>query len=77
MVRRLVLTALGWALVLLVLGAMSLTALFRQTVLSDLEDRLTGVADALIAHVEVSGALNLRLDEDLSDPRISQTFSGR
>ena len=31
MVRRLVLTALGWALVLLVLGAMSLTALFRQT----------------------------------------------
>ncbi len=77
MVRRLVLTALGWALVLLVLGAMSLTALFRQTVLSDLEDRLTGVADALIAHVEVSGALNLRLDEDLIDPRFSQTFSGR
>ena len=77
MVRRLVLTALGWALVLLVLGAMSLTALFRQTVLSDLEDRLAGVADALIAHVEVSDALNLRLDEDLIDPRFSQTFSGR
>lgn len=77
MVRRLVLTALGWALVLLVLGAVSLTALFRQTVLSDLEDRLTGVADALIAHVEVSGTLALRLDEDLIDPRFSQTFSGR
>ena len=77
MVRRLVLTALSWALVLLVLGAMSLTALFRQTVLSDLEDRLSGVADALIAHVEVSDSLSLRLDEDLIDPRFSQTFSGR
>ncbi|HCR64945.1 MAG TPA: ATP-binding protein, partial [Oceanicaulis sp.] len=77
MVRRLVLTALGWALVLLVLGAVSLTALFRQTVLSDLEDRLSGVADALIAYVEVSDSLSLRLDEELIDPRFSQTFSGR
>jgi len=77
MVRRLVLTALGWALVLLVLGAMALTAVFRQTVLSDLDDRLSGVADALIAHVELSPDAGLRLDEALIDPRFSQTFSGR
>lgn len=72
-----VVAALSWALVLLVLGALALTALFRQTVLRELEDRLSGTADSLIAHVEVSDTLVLRLDEDLLDPRFSQTFSGR
>lgn len=72
-----VVTALGWALVLLVFGALALTALFRQTVLRELEDRLSGTADSLIAHVEISQTLVLRLDEDLLDPRFSQTFSGR
>ena len=77
LVRRMVVAALSWALVLLVLGALALTALFRQTVLRELEDRLSGTADSLIAHVEISDTLVLRLDEDLLDPRFSQTFSGR
>lgn len=77
MVQRLVGTALVWALVLLVLGAAALTTLFRQTVLNELDDRVSAAVEALIAHVDVTEGLELSLDQSLIDPRYSQTFSGR
>ncbi|KAA5805524.1 sensor histidine kinase [Alkalicaulis satelles] len=77
MVRRLVLAALVWALVLLVVGAAALTFLFQSTVLRDLDDRLTGVVDSLIAHVELDESGFLELDQRPVDPGYFQALSGR
>jgi signal transduction histidine kinase len=73
---RLVLVSLGWALVLLVLGALALTFLFRQTVLSDLDDRLERVTESLSAQLEVTDA-GLELAVRPTDPSYRQAFSGR
>ncbi|MCC5996268.1 MAG: sensor histidine kinase [Oceanicaulis sp.] len=77
MVRRLVLAALVWALALLVVGAAALTLLFQSTVLRDLDDRLGGVVESLIAHVEPVGAGGLELDQRPLDPGYFQALSGR
>lgn len=76
MVRRLVLAALGWAVILLVFGAGALTLLFQSTVLRDLDDRLFGVVDSMIAHVEPSNG-GLELDQRPLDPGYFQALSGR
>ena len=76
LVKRLVVVSLGWALVLLVAGAFALTALFRQTVLSDLDDRLARVTESMIAQMEVSGEA-FTLDQRPTDPSYRQAFSGR
>lgn len=73
---RLVLVSLGWALVLLVAGAVALTALFRQTVLSDLDDRLARVTESLIAQMDLTEA-GLALSQRPTDPSYRQAFSGR
>ncbi|PWE17158.1 ATP-binding protein [Marinicauda salina] len=59
------------------LGAFALTLLFRETVLSDLDDRLAGVAESLIASVEVSEDGALATPRQPLDPRYGQVFSGR
>lgn len=74
--RRLVGVSLIWALALLVLGAVALTALFRQTVMSDLDDRLTRVSEALVAQLEID-ALGLSIRQPPTDPSYGQAFSGR
>ncbi|MEQ8405690.1 MAG: ATP-binding protein [Oceanicaulis sp.] len=73
---RLVLVSLGWALVLLIAGAIALTALFRQTVLSDLDDRLARVTESLIAQMDLTEA-GLELSTRPTDPSYRQAFSGR
>lgn len=73
---RLVLVSLGWALVLLVLGALALTLLFRQTVLSDLDDRLARVTESLSAQMEVTPS-GLALASRPTDASYRQAFSGR
>ncbi|MGJ3231302.1 MAG: ATP-binding protein [Oceanicaulis sp.] len=73
---RLVLVSLGWALVLLIAGALALTALFRQTVLSDLDDRLARVTESLIAQMDLTEA-GLELTTRPTDPSYRQAFSGR
>ena len=74
--RRLVGVALLWALVLLILCALALTGLFRQTVMRDLDDRLARVSEALVAQVEVTNAA-LSIGLAPSDPSYGQAFSGR
>ncbi|MGX6647076.1 ATP-binding protein [Maricaulaceae bacterium MS644] len=73
---RLVLVSLGWALVLLVAGAIALTALFRQTVLNDLDDRLARVTESLIAQLDLAET-GLELSQRPTDPSYRQAFSGR
>jgi signal transduction histidine kinase len=77
MVRRLVLAALGWAVILLVFGAGALTLLFQSTVLRDLDDRLAGVVDSMVAHVEPVAGGGLELDQRPIDPGYFQALSGR
>jgi len=77
MVRRLVLAALGWAVILLVFGAGALTLLFQSTVLRDLDDRLFGVVDSMVAHVEPSNGGGLELEQRPLDPGYFQALSGR
>ncbi|MFP4518812.1 MAG: ATP-binding protein [Oceanicaulis sp.] len=73
---RLVLVSLGWAAILLIAGALALTALFRQTVLSDLDDRLERVVESLTAQMDVT-ASGLSLGVRPTDPSYRQAFSGR
>ena len=77
LVRRLSLLALGWALVLLAVGAVSLTAVFRQTILTDLDNRQASIAEFLLVSLEVNGNGEIALSRDLLDPRFGQVFSGR
>ncbi|MFN3834295.1 MAG: sensor histidine kinase [Glycocaulis sp.] len=77
LVRRLFLLALGWGLVLLAVGAVSLTAVFRQTVLTDLDNRQANIAEFLLVALEVNGDGEVLLTRDLLDPRYGQVFSGR
>jgi signal transduction histidine kinase len=74
---RMVGVALVWALVLLVLGAAALTFLFRQTVFSELDDRLDRVGESLLAYVEVSDTGELFIEQSPTDPSYFQVFSGR
>lgn len=75
--RRMVAAALVSAVILLSFGAGGLTLLFRQTVFSDLDDRLAAVEGALLAHVQLEENGELRLEQPPTDPSYSRTLSGR
>ncbi len=77
LVRRLVVSAAGWALGLLLIGAFALTVLYRETVYAELDDRLNGISDALVAGVELDPVGEVRLSRSPIDPRYDQLFSGR
>jgi signal transduction histidine kinase len=77
LVRRLSLLALAWAALLLLVGAISLTALFRQTVMTDVDDRLAGVAEFLLASAEIDNGEGIVVEREPPDPRYEQVFSGR
>ena len=76
LVRRLALTATVWAAALLLVGALALTGLFRQTVLSDLDDRLDGVAEYLLFAAEVGEDDAITVPRPPSNPLYQQVFSG-
>ncbi len=75
--RRMVGFALVWAIGLLVVGAIALTVLFRQTVFSELDDRLSRVGESLLAFVEVDEGAALFITQRPTDPSYAQVFSGR
>ncbi len=75
--RRMVSVALIWALGLMIVGAVALTILFRQTVFSALDDRLDRVGESLLAFVEVDEAGELFITQQPTDPSYAQVFSGR
>lgn len=77
LVRRLSVLALAWAMLLLIIGLVSLTTLFRQTVLTDLDDRLGGTAAFLLVAAEEGPAGRVALEREPADPRFGQVFSGR
>lgn len=77
LVKRLVLTALTWSAALLLVGALALTMLFRQTILSDLDNRLADVAEFLIVSAEVGQDGSIELTRPPSDTRYTQILSGR
>lgn len=77
LLRRLSLLALGWGVILLAVGAVSLTAVFRQTVLTDLDNRQANIAEFLLIQLESTPDGGVVLTRDLLDPRFGQVFSGR
>ncbi|WP_429911517.1 ATP-binding protein [Glycocaulis sp.] len=77
LLRRLSLLALSWGLILLTVGAVSLTAVFRQTVLTDLDNRQANIAEFLLIQLEATPDGGVVLTRDLLDPRFGQVFSGR
>ncbi|MEP3071206.1 sensor histidine kinase [Maricaulis sp.] len=74
---RLFAGAAAWALVLLLLGAIALTTLYQRSILRTLDDRLTGVAGALVAAVEIDETGEVLLARRPSDPAYGRVFSGR
>lgn len=76
LVRRLGLLALAWALFLLIIGAVALTALFRQTVMTDLDVRLSNIAEFLVVSAEVDPDGTVEVAREPTDPRYAQVFSG-
>ncbi|MEE2567317.1 sensor histidine kinase [Hyphobacterium marinum] len=77
LVRRLVVSAAIWAAVLMIAGALALTALYRQSALGAIDDRLESAVSALVAAVETGEDGELVLARQPSDPRFDQVFSGR
>lgn len=77
LVQRFTLTALTWSAALLLVGALALTLLFRQTILSDLDNRLADVAEFLIVSAEAESDDTVELARPLADTRYTQIFSGR
>ncbi len=77
LVRRLVLSTAIWAVSLLVLGALSLTWLYRESVYHNLDDPLDGVIGALIAFVEPQKDGSVTMPRYPADPRYETVFSGR
>ena len=69
--------ALISATVLIVFGAAGLTFLFRQTVFSDLDDRLGAVVESLLAHVQLTDDGSLQLAQSPTDPSYTRSLSGR
>ncbi|GGE51004.1 sensor histidine kinase [Marinicauda pacifica] len=77
LVRRVTLTAISWSAALLLVGALALTLLFRQTILSDLDNRLSDVGEFLVVSAEVETDGSLGLVRPPADTRYGQIFSGR
>ena len=77
MALRLFAGAAAWAFVLLLIGAIALTTLYRRSVLNALDDRLDGVVEALVAAAETDPGGSLALARQPSDPRYAQVFQGR
>jgi signal transduction histidine kinase len=65
------------AVLLLLVGALALTTLYRQSVLGTLDDRLTGTVSALLAAADTDEDGAIELARRPSDPAFGRVFSGR
>jgi signal transduction histidine kinase len=74
---RLILAALAWSLPLLILTGWGLSALYRQSVVAQLDRDLAVTADSLLAELEADDAGAITLAEAPNDGRFQRTLSGR
>jgi len=74
---RLFAGAAAWAVLLLLLGAIALTTLYRQSIMRTLDDRLMGAVDALVSAIETNEDGSLELVRRPSDSSYGRVFSGR
>jgi len=74
---RLFAGAAAWAFVLLLVGAVALTTLYQRSILRTLDDRLSGVVEALVAAAETDPAGDVVLARRPSDAAYGRVFSGR
>ena len=65
------------AVLLLLVGALALTTLYRQSVLRTLDDRLTGTVSALLSAADTDENGAVELARRPSDPAFGRVFSGR
>lgn len=77
LVRRMVMTALVTSTVLLLIGALALTLIFRQTVLSDMDVRLDADGVFLSVSLVRNESGELTMTRDPPDARFEQFLSGR
>lgn len=68
--------AVVWAVLLLISGAIALTALYRATVFRDVDDRLDGALFSILASIDVDGS-GVLVNRPPADPRFTLTYSGR
>lgn len=74
---RLFAGAATWAFVLLLIGAIALTALFQRSIMGALEARLDSDAGALITITEFDRDGNFSMARPMSDPAFGRSYSGR
>lgn len=74
---RLVAAAVIWSLVVLVIAGAALSALYRQSLIRQMDRELTAVIDALAATATVTPAGEVVIPDEPNDPRFDGTFSGR
>ena len=74
---RLFAGAAAWAVLLLLLGAIALTTLYRQSIMRTFDDRLTETVNALVSAVETDEDGALELARRPSDSDYGRVFSGR
>lgn len=77
LVISLVKSAALWAVPALLICAVTLTLLYRNTIYRSFDEPLESVVTALIASVEVDGEGQLRLVREPLDPRFQRALSGR
>ncbi|MEE2527061.1 sensor histidine kinase [Hyphobacterium sp. HN65] len=77
LVRRLVATSAILILVALIVAALGLTALFRESVLRTLDDRLTAAVSNIVATAEPTEDGGIEPTRLPPDPRYERIFSGR
>lgn len=76
LVRRLVLLAAGWSLLILIIGALILTALYRHSSVTRFETGLDDMIDDLLAELRVDQKGGI-MPPALSDTRAQRLYSGR
>ncbi len=73
---RLTAAAAVWLVVVMVVGGVALSTLFRQSVEATFDGHLEAILDSLIATVEVGEGGTLILTRPVSDPRFQRVYSG-
>lgn len=77
LVSSLVRSAALWAVPALLISAIILTLLYRNTIYRSFDDPLESAVTALIASAEVDETGELRLTREPLDPRYQRALSGR
>lgn len=74
---RLIAAAAVWSVVVLAVGGAALSALYRQSVMRQLDRELVAVIDALASTASMGADGSIIIPDEPNDPRFQNTFSGR